>query len=266
MLLFRTILQLYCFVTADSCKAERMKSLHNQFFQFVQLNLFSGKLKAYLGMAFIVLIFFVYQILAYRGVSSTHPGAFLVVVSYLPIIVLILIMLWKTKYRNIGFVAIAAGFFALWYYQATLVNYLSWTYMVQRSCIFALSAFAFGITLLPGRIPMISRIAELVHGPLNVKVAQYTRQVTIAWTSLFGFMTFLPLIVFEFSPHPLFFLMTNAITMGLLVSMMFAEYTVRCRIIPVGERAGMVEALHAFFLYSDADAALSKEKPRNGNG
>jgi hypothetical protein len=58
--------------------------------------------------------------------------------------------------------------------------------------------------------------------------------------------------------------MTNAITMGLLVSMMFAEYTVRCRIIPVGERAGMVEALHAFFLYSDA--ALSKEKPRNGNG
>lgn len=243
-----------------------MKFLHNQFFQSVQLKLFSGKWKTYLGISFIVLIFFVYQILAYRGVSSAHPGAFLVVFSYLPIIVLILIMLWKTKYRNIGFAAIAAGIFALWHYQATLVIYLSWTYMVQRSCIFALSAFAFGITLLPGRIPMISRIAELVHGPLNVKVAQYTRQVTIAWTSLFGIMTVLPLIVFEFSPHLLFFLMTNAITMGLVVSMMFAEYAVRCRIIPVGERAGMVEALHAFFLYSDDTAALSKEKPRNGNG
>jgi hypothetical protein len=77
MLLFRIILQLYCLVTADSCKAERMKSLRNQFVQSVQLNLFSGKLKAYLGMVFIVLIFLYIKYSPIEGYLLRIQGLFL---------------------------------------------------------------------------------------------------------------------------------------------------------------------------------------------
>ncbi|WP_229129769.1 hypothetical protein [Acidithiobacillus ferrooxidans] len=109
---------------------------------------------------------------------------------------------------------------------------------------------------------MISRIADLVHGPLSEQVARYTRHVTMAWTFLFATMTALPPIIFIFLPHHLLFLLTNTISLMLVASMLFAEYIVRCCTIPAGERSGMVEGLRAYFHYS-GESAMNKQQSRN---
>ncbi|MHB1268484.1 MAG: COG4648 family protein [Acidithiobacillus ferriphilus] len=241
-----------------------MKILRSQTVKLFFQNLTTSRLTKYWGIAFSLFIFAGYQILTYRGISSAHPGGLVVVSAFAPVIIVFLFISWSTRYRIIGLASIIAGGVALWHYQNILVHYLNWTYMIQRSGIFALLATVFGVTLLPGRTPMVSRIADLVHGPLNEQVALYTRHVTTAWALFFATMTALPLIIFIFAPHHLLFLLTNIITVTLVVSMLFAEYIVRCRTIPVGERSGMMEGLRAYFHYSGR-TAMSKQQPRNSN-
>jgi uncharacterized membrane protein len=45
----------------------------------------------------------------------------------------------------------------------------------------------FGQTLLPGREPLITRFRRLEHGEVTPMFVSYTRNLTIAWTLLFGF-------------------------------------------------------------------------------
>ncbi len=239
-----------------------MKLLRNQTVKLFCQNLTTSRLAKDWSVALSLFIFVGYQILTYRGISSAHPGGLVVVSTFAPVIIVFLFISWRMHYRVIGLASIIAGCIALWHYQTILVHYLNWTYLIQRSGIFALLAMVFGITLLPGRTPMISRIADLVHGPLSEQVALYTRHVTTAWTFLFATMTALPLIIFIFAPHHLLFLLTNTISLTLVASMLFAEYIVRCRTIPVGERSGMVEGLRAYFHYS-GKTAKSKQQSRN---
>jgi uncharacterized membrane protein len=239
-----------------------VKLLCSQTIKLFFRNLPNSRLAKYWSIALSLFIFSGYQILTYRGISSAHPGGLVVVSSFAPAIIVFLFISWSTRYRIISLAFIIAGCIALWHYQNILVHYLNWTYMIQRSAIFALLATVFGVTLLPGRTPMISRVADLVHGPLSEQVALYTRRVTTAWVFVFATMTALPLVIFIFAPHHLLFLLTNIITVTLVALMLFAEYMVRCRTIPVGERSGMVEGLCAYFICSDK-TAMSKQRPRN---
>ena len=240
-----------------------MKLLHGQPVKLLWQNLSTGRLARYWIIVLSLFIFVGYQIVTYRGISSPHPGKLVLASAFAPIIIVFFLISWNTRYRIIGLVSIIAGCIVLWHYQTILVHYLNWTYLIQRSGIFALLATAFGVTLLPGHTPLISRVADLVHGPLSKQVAVYTRHVTMAWTLFFAIMTGLPPIIFIFAPQHLLFLLTNIITMMLVASMLFAEYIVRCRIIPIGERSGMMEGLRAYFHYSGR-TAMSKQQPRNG--
>ncbi|MHB1530727.1 COG4648 family protein [Acidithiobacillus sp.] len=223
-----------------------------------------SRLTEFGGVAFSLLVFVAYQILTYLGTYSTNPGGLAVVSAFAPAIIILLFMSWNARYRIVGFSCIIAGCVALWHYRNILVPYLTWANMIQRSGIFALLTAVFGLTLLPGHIPMVSRIAELIHGSLSDRLLLYTRRVTMAWAIFFATMTGLPLIIFLFIPQQLWFLFTNIISAMLVALMFFAEYIVRCRAIPVGDRAGMIEGIHAYFKYS-AKTATSKQQQDNSN-
>jgi uncharacterized membrane protein len=51
-------------------------------------------------------------------------------------------------------------------------------------------AWMFGHTLAPGEVPLIERLARLIHGPDKVTEAirTYARRVTLAWTLVMGMM------------------------------------------------------------------------------
>ncbi len=216
------------------------------------------------GGALALLVFLGSQIFAYPGSRAAGSGGLAVLAAFSPAIILLLSMPWKAHYRIIRFFGILAGCMALWHYHSTFAHYLAWIYLIQRSGIFAALAAVFGVTLLPGHTPLISRIAGLVHGPLSGRVALYTRRVTLAWVFFFVTMTGLPLGIFLLAPENLLFLLTNLLTVTLLVFMFLAEYTVRCRAIPAGERSGMIEGLRAYFHYSGGTAA-DRQQPDNGS-
>lgn len=241
-----------------------MRSLRSKAVELFSRNSLFGRFTAFHGAVFLLLIFIGYQALTCLGSSATASGGLAVIAAFSPAIIILLFMSWKTHYPIIWFSGIVSACIVLWHYHSILTHYLIWAYMVQRSGIFVLLAAVFGGTLLPGRVPMISRIAELVHGPLSERVALYTRRVTMAWTIFFATMTALPLVILLFVPHHLLFLSVNIISALLMASMFFAEYMVRCRAIPAGERSGMMEGIHAYFGYS-AKVATSKQRPRNNH-
>lgn len=241
-----------------------MRSLRSRAIESFSRNSLFGRFAAFHGAVFFLLIFIGYQALAYLGSSATASGGLAVIAAFSPAIIILLFMSWKTHYPIIWFSGIVSACVVLWHYHSILTHYLIWAYMVQRSGIFVLLTTVFGITLLPGHTPIISRIADLVHGPLSERVALYTRHVTIAWAFFFATMTGLPLVIFLFAPQHLLFLLTNIITVTLVASMFFAEYMVRCRAIPAGERSGMMEGIHAYFGYS-AKITASKQRPRNNH-
>lgn len=208
------------------------------------------KLTRYWGVAPFIFILFCYQILTYRATSSVHPGGLAVISAFIPSIIFFLIISWRTRYRLPGISFVITACVAMWHFQTILAPYINWVFVVQRSGIFAAMFIVFGITLLPGRTPMVSQIAGLVHGTLSKQMALYTRHVTTAWVILFLTMTALPLLIFMFAQHQLMFMLVNGVSMTLVFLLLSSEYFIRCKIIPKNERGGMIEGLRAYFNYS----------------
>ena len=85
----------------------------------------------------------------------------------------------------------------------------------------------FGRTLRPGKVPIISRYAELIDGNLTDEMEKYTRQVTRAWAILFLLLTVESIVLAVFAPLYIWSLFTNVINYLAVAVMFIAEYAYR---------------------------------------
>ncbi len=123
---------------------------------------------------------------------------------------------------------------------------VEWLYLTQHAGVqFALAAL-FGRTLRPGRQPLISMLAERVHGHLIPSMATYTRGLTAVWTGYFLTVGVLSLLLFTWAPHWLWSLLANVLTPVSLVLMFVVEYVWRYRAHPEFERVPLLEAVRAY--------------------
>ncbi|MHB0873453.1 MAG: hypothetical protein ACYC1J_08450, partial [Acidithiobacillus ferrooxidans] len=79
-----------------------MKLLRNQTVKPFCRNLTTSRLAKYWSVALSIFILVGYQILTYRGISSTHPGGLVVVSTFAPVIIVFLFISWRMRYRVIG--------------------------------------------------------------------------------------------------------------------------------------------------------------------
>lgn len=86
--------------------------------------------------------------------------------------------------------------------------------------IFLALMWLFGQTLLPGRRPLITAIADAMRGPLPDAVARYTRRLTLAWSGLFAVMALINLLLALFAPPVLWSLFANFINY-LIIGLVF---------------------------------------------
>lgn len=94
--------------------------------------------------------------------------------------------------------------------------------------IFAAFFWLFGQTLLPGRRPLITAIAEQIRGPLPSSVERYTRQLTQFWVGLFALMAVINLLLAMFAPTVVWSLFTNFISYLLIGLVFLMEWLFRC--------------------------------------
>lgn len=86
----------------------------------------------------------------------------------------------------------------------------------------------FGRTLVSGRVPLITRIAAAIRGPLPEPVRRYTRQVTQLWVAVFAGMALANLMLALFASPVLWSLFANFINYLLVAGLFGAEWLFRC--------------------------------------
>ena len=131
-----------------------------------------------------------------------------------------------------------------------------WLYLAQHAGVHLSLGVWFGSTLLNGRQPLISHLAERVHHGLQPAMARYTRSVTVAWTAYFFAMTFVSLVLYAAAPFSAWSLFANVLTPLSAVAMFGGEHLLRYRLHPEFERIGMVDAMKAYSSYDPAAAGM----------
>ncbi|MBA3624632.1 MAG: hypothetical protein H0W48_09325 [Methylibium sp.] len=119
-------------------------------------------------------------------------------------------------------------------------------YLMQHVGIHLALCASFGATLLGGRLSLIGRVAEHVHGTLSPAMAAYTRSVTRAWALYFAAMALLSLWVYATCAWSAWSLLANLLTPIAITALFVGEYLLRYRLHPEFERTTLSAAVRAY--------------------
>lgn len=187
-----------------------------------------------------------YAVLSHLAAADPHPDLWDAAVAMAPLVLLAGVLAWRSPHRLWMLTLCLAGAAVLYATSAWLVQHYNWVFLLQHAGIQALLGLAFARTLRAGQIPMVSRFAAVIHGPLSPALTRYTRQVTWAWTLYFAVMTGLSLLLFWLAPVAVWSAFANLLNLPLLILMFAAEYVVRLFLLAPSDRAGPLEAIRAY--------------------
>ena len=191
-------------------------------------------------------VFAGYALVAHRAASATAPGAFEVAVIAAPLMALGLALAWRAERR--------ALWLGLWFAAAGAIVAAGdriaagtlWMLLLQHVGINAALCLVFGRTLGPGSTPLVSRFAQIVHGPLSPRLVRYTRGATQAWVLYFGLTALASVLLFFLAAPGVWSAFVNLLSLPLLAAMFGAEYLVRILVLPESERSGFFQSMAAY--------------------
>ncbi len=102
-------------------------------------------------------------------------------------------------------------------------------------------------TLMPGQVPLITGIAEHVHGQLPPDIERYTRRMTILWAALLAGLSLWTALLSWLGSPMLWSLFTNFINYALVAVLFVAEFFYRRRRFPDFQQPPFREYLHIVF-------------------
>jgi uncharacterized membrane protein len=164
-----------------------------------------------------------------------------------PMLIIGFVLIWRLSGAVLAVLAAAAAGFLLHRYWPLLTQNFPIVYLIQQCGFYAIMAFTFGRSLLSGRIPLCTQLADKVHGPLSALELRYTRQVTIAWVIFFLLNVAATILLFEFASMRTWSLFVNFFSLPLILLMFVAEYAVRRRVLPKVQRNGLIATLRVYF-------------------
>jgi uncharacterized membrane protein len=187
-----------------------------------------------------------YALLAHFSTSAPGARSLGLALAVAPLLLFAVALAWRATHRTLGLAACVLGTAAVWAARDVLQQHVAWLYLIQQAVINLLLAAAFGQTLGRGRIPLCTRWATLVHGPLAPEVALYTRRVTLAWAVFFVTLTVVLCVMFWLAPLPLWSAFANFCTLPLVAAMFLGEYLLRQRVLPQVNHEGILANLRVY--------------------
>jgi uncharacterized membrane protein len=85
----------------------------------------------------------------------------------------------------------------------------------------------FGLSLLPGREPIVTYFARTIHGSIAPEIENYTRRVTWVWCGFFGLELLGSAILLMLAPVAWWSTFVNILNIPLLVAMLLGERLTR---------------------------------------
>lgn len=201
------------------------------------------RIARWLGIAALVIG---YALLAHYTNESAHSGNLGALVAIAPVVLIALVLAWRSPRRFIMLGVLALLCVALWAGWPALERHFGLVYWLQNVGMQLILFITFGRTLIAGRQPLCTRFAEAVHPPLTPQHEVYARQVTVAWTLFFAAMALASTLLFFLAPLATWSVFANFLTLPLVVLMFIAEYWVRRWVLPDMRHTHILDAVRAF--------------------
>jgi uncharacterized membrane protein len=202
----------------------------------------AGRLRALLLAALIL----AYALLEHYTNVAAAPSGLGAALAVAPLLGALLLLAHRTRWPwlapSLAALAAAALVVSFWH---QLEHVFSWFYLLQQCGTYLLLAATFGRSLLPGRVPLCSRWAAMIHGSLSPEHDRYARAVTAAWTMFFALIVVLSATLYATAPRSAWSLFSNFLVLPLAVLMFAGEYAVRRRL-PSMPRAGLAQTLRVY--------------------
>ncbi len=129
-------------------------------------------------------------------------------------------------------------------------------YVLQHAGLHLALAWTFALTLRPGQKPLITALAEGLHGRLGQnftpELAAYTRKVTVLWTGYFVAMIAGSLVLYAATPWAWWTFYCTVLTPIIVIALFAGEHLMRYRWHPEFPRVSMQAAFQAYQHHSKA--------------
>lgn len=181
----------------------------------------------------------------YTNIRGTETLGTMVALA--PLVLLSASTAWHASHRAAMLALFTAGCAALAFAWQHIEHLYSVIYWIEHAGTELLLCLAFARTLAPGREPMVTGFARMIHGELSPALAAYTREVTRAWVWFFGAMVGVSTLLFHLAPLAVWSAFANFFTAPLIVLMFVAEYIVRRRLHPDMKHAHIMDGIRAFW-------------------
>jgi uncharacterized membrane protein len=205
------------------------------------------RLSARLQLAAVIVFLAAYSGLSHYSTSRPQAHDLGAALALAPVLTIGFVLIWRwTGALQAGLTA-AAAWFVLRHYWPVLTQNFTIVYLLQQCGFYAIMAFGFGRSLLEGRVPLCTQLADRLHGPLSLRELRYTRRVTAAWVIFFLLNMAATFLLFEFAPLRIWSLFVNFCSLPLILLMFAAEYVVRRRALPQTQHSGLMATLRVYF-------------------
>ena len=187
-----------------------------------------------------------YPLLAHYTNESAHSGSLGALVAIAPVVLIALVLAWRSPRRLTMLGVLALLGIALWAGWSALENHFGLVYWLQHVGMQLILFMTFGRTLIAGRQPLCTRFARAVHAVVTPQHEIYARQVTIAWTLFFVAMALASTLLFFLAPLATWSVFANFLTLPLVALMFVGEYWVRRWALPEMRHMHILDAVRAF--------------------
>jgi uncharacterized membrane protein len=187
-----------------------------------------------------------YPLLAHYTNESAHSGNLGALVSLAPAVLLALLLVWRSSQRIVMLGVLVLACATLWAGWSALEQHFGLVYWLQYLGMQLVLFITFARTLIAGRRPLCTHLAEAVHAPLTPQQEIYTRQVTVAWTLFFAAMASASTLLFFLAPLTMWSVFANFLTLPLVALMFITEYWVRRWVLPDMQHAHILDAVRVF--------------------
>jgi uncharacterized membrane protein len=200
-----------------------------------------------LQLAAVVLLFIAYSALSHYSNLNPQAHDLRTGLALAPMLTLGFVLLWRWNGALTACVVAVATAILVRACWPVLTQNFSILYLVQQCGFYGLMAITFGRSLLKGRVPLCTQMADKVHGPLSTLELHYTRNVTLAWVVFFLLNLAASFVFFALAPLRIWSLFVNFCALPLILAMFVAEYLVRRRALPQVHRGGLLATLRVYF-------------------
>lgn len=189
-----------------------------------------------------------YPVLAHYTNQSTESSGLGVAVALTPVVLMGLVLAWRSPQRWTMLVLLGLGCAAFWAAWPALLRHHGALYWLQHAGMQLILFVLFGRTLLAGREPLCTRFARIAHAPhaLTPEHQRYARAVTLAWTVFFAAMAIVSTALFFLTPLTTWSFFANFVSFPLVILMFIVEYQVRRRVLPRLPPVSIMDGVRAF--------------------